>query len=174
MAITENDVEASSSLRYLQPPGGTTVEAVEKPGAMLVDVETIPWTPFPMVGTYFRLLRLDEQNGGATVMFKTVAGAPTAPLHKHIGHLEIYNLTGHWGYAMGRVGPHHYMYEPAGTIHEPYNETEEFTMFGVMRGPIAGLDENGVVNSIVDGETLYQLAKENNAVAHLEHVPPLD
>jgi hypothetical protein len=159
--------------KKLQAPNPGMVAEKTMAGAIVIDVNTIPWTEFPMEGVSFRLLRVDEQNGGCTLMFKTLATAPPSPIHKHLGHLETYNIYGNWGYGESRVGPDTYMYEPAGTIHAPWFVGEELLLFAIMRGPIGGLDDDGNVNSIVDGDLLYQLAAANNAVGHLPLVPPL-
>jgi len=134
----------------------------------VVNCDDIPWTPFPMPGTSYKLLNINETTGGATFLLYVSEGAQ-APLHRHLGGAEAYNIFGRWAYEgedNDVIGPNCYIYEPAGITHLPQQEAEAM-MFGIFHGPVVGYDENGAVAGVIDADLLYDLAAANNAVGHL-------
>lgn len=129
--------------------------------------DDIPWTPFPMPGTSFKLLNINETTGAASILLYVAENAQ-APLHMHCGAAEAFNIFGRWAYEgeAESIGPNHYIYEPAGIVHLPKQEVESL-MFGIFHGPIVGYNEDGTVAGVITHELLYDLAAANDAVAHL-------
>ncbi|MFE3293284.1 cupin domain-containing protein [Rhodococcus sp. NPDC059234] len=133
----------------------------------VVDCDSIAWTPFPMPGTSFKLLNINETTGAASILLYVAENAQ-APLHLHCGAAEAYNIFGRWAYEgeAESIGPNHYIYEPAGIVHLPKQEIESL-MFGVFHGPIVGYNEDGSVAGVITHDLLYDLAAANDAVGHL-------
>ena len=69
------------------------------------------------------------------------------------------------GKDIGRPGS--YMFEPAGDIHQP-RTTKGCILFCVFEGPIAGLDDDGVILGIVDGKTMRAMAEGHGSGAILD------
>ncbi|WP_280487810.1 cupin domain-containing protein [Nocardia farcinica] len=129
--------------------------------------DSIPWTPFPMPGTAFKLLNINETTGATSILLYVSEGAQ-APLHLHVGAAEAYNIFGNWAYEgeAEPIGPNCYVYEPAGIVHLPKQENEAL-MFGIFHGPIVGFHDDGTVAGIITADLLWDLAEANGAVAHL-------
>ena len=138
-------------------------------GKDFVNAETIPWTPWVMPGTYFKLFSVNYQTGGFTTLLK-IDPDFTAPVHKHLGAAEAFLLEGGFYYNdedQGIAGD--YTYEAGGITHEPYS-THGCVMFAIVHGPNVGLDENGVPNFAIDATSMMEIARENNVHAHVVQV----
>ncbi|MEM9706844.1 MAG: cupin domain-containing protein [Pseudomonadota bacterium] len=130
------------------------------------DTNDIPWAPWVMEGTWFKLLHLNNETGGWSMMLKVRPGQK-AVIHHHIGSIEGFMVEGEFGYGeadRGAAGA--YVYEAAEALHTPNTESG-FTMFTVFNGPIAGYDDAGRLSGIVDQDVMLQLARDHNAVQHL-------
>lgn len=154
--------------RYLEEH--TENSAVQKlitlPYPVFEKVENIPWTPWVMDGVEYKLLSVDKRSGGFTCMLR-VAPNTVAPVHKHLGAIELYVISGDIYYDaddIGRAGD--YMYEAAGDIHSPKSDTG-CVLFIVFHGPIAGLNSDGSIAAIVDGEFMLDMAKKDNVAARV-------
>jgi len=143
----------------------SSLKAIKPKNAVFVDTGIIPWTDWVMEGTYFKLLHVHPESGGFTMILKVDPDIP-APVHGHIGTVEVYVTKGEFGYEDDRGSVGWYGYEAAGARHEPTSPggTE---MFAIAHGPIAGYDPEGNVAAVVDGRALYEMAKANNAHTHL-------
>ena len=130
------------------------------------DPETIPWTPWGMPGTYFKLLNINEANGRFTFLLKVDAGIE-APVHKHLSEAEAYIISGQFGYGAARGYAGHYAYEAPGAVHIP-DAPEELLLFAISHGPIAGYNDDGSIGGLIDVEWMYKAASKNNAAAHIE------
>jgi quercetin dioxygenase-like cupin family protein len=92
-------------------------------------------------------------------------------IHQHLQPVELYLMTGSFGYQDAETGTTDmiyeggYLYEPPGTIHEP-TSPDGFTGIAVIHGEVTGFDGDGKPISI-GPKDYYQRAKENKAVAHL-------
>jgi anti-sigma factor ChrR (cupin superfamily) len=146
-------------------PAASKIQVESRPGARMVDTDQIPWTEFPFPGVRFKLLNIDDHNDALTMILYVDAGIQT-PIHKHLGAVEVYTISGRWRYQEGEIGPGGYAYEPNGVIHEPESETD-LEMFIVAHGPVMNYDEEGNIVGIVDNDVLYDLARANNAIGHL-------
>ena len=129
------------------------------------DPGTIPWTPWAMPGTDFKLLNVDETSGAFTFLLKVDPGI-VAPVHKHIGLAEAFLLEGEFGYGDDRGSAGWYTRELGGVIHKP-DSPRGVTMFAVAHGPIVGYNEDGSIAGVVDVEWMYAAAAANGAAGHL-------
>jgi 2,4'-dihydroxyacetophenone dioxygenase len=129
------------------------------------DPETIPWTPWAMPGTYFKLLNINEANGRFTFLLKVDPGT-VAPIHKHLGEGEAFILEGSFGYGdeVGVAG--HYSHESAGSLHIPHSP-DGLVMFAISHGPIAGFAPDGALAGLIDVDWMYETAKQNGAADHI-------
>ncbi|MEM8685803.1 MAG: 2,4'-dihydroxyacetophenone dioxygenase family protein [Pseudomonadota bacterium] len=144
----------------------TAKDMITKPYPKFQKLGNIPWKPWVMVGVHYKLLSVDKRTGGFTCMLKVEAGVE-APIHQHLGGIEIIVMEGDICYEDADIGqPGDYMYEPAGDIHQPisYNGCILFTVFS---GPLAGLNDDGSVAGILDGKTMIQMATEHGVVDHV-------
>ena len=120
-----------------------------------------------MEGVEYKLLSVNNRSGGFTCLLRVAPGT-AAPVHHHLGAIELIVLSGDIYYDKSNVGiTGDYMFEPAGDIHQPKTEIG-CVLFCVFDGPIAGLGEDGSVAGIVDGRSMLSLA-EAHGVAHLVH-----
>jgi len=155
----------------------TLPEATSTPSANLtarlgrdfIDANTIPWTPWVMEGTHFKLLAVNELNGGFTMLLKVDPGTK-APVHAHLGSAEAFLLEGGFYYDANDAGQAGcYTYEAGGAVHEPVSP-QGCIMFAVSHGPLGGCDAQGQVNAVVDCRTMMALAEAAGAVDHVVRV----
>lgn len=133
---------------------------------VFLDAEALPWSPWVMPKTWFKLLSVDEKTGGFTMLLK-VEAPNRAPIHWHLGAIEGYVIEGEFGYGPDdRGGRGAYAYEEGGAIHEPDTATG-FTMFMIAHGPLAGYGEDGSIAGIVDAHSMYRLAAEHGCARHV-------
>jgi len=130
------------------------------------DPATLPWTPWGMPRTFFKLLHIDEASGRFTFLLK-VEPDVAAVLHKHLGEAEGYILQGEFGYGEERGGTGWYAYEAGGATHLPTTRTG-LLIFAVSHGPIVGYNPDGSIGGIMDVEWMYEAAKANGAAAHIK------
>jgi len=149
----------------LQKVDTSIVKATTHEHPVFIDPDTIPWTPWVIEGTSFKLMHLKEDTGGFTMFLKVEAGND-APIHGHIGSSEVYIMEGEFGYDDDRGAKGHYGYEPAGASHMPTSPGGTI-MFAIIHGPLFGYNPDGSIGGIVDGQAMYAMAKENNAHKHL-------
>lgn len=140
------------------------VQVESRPGALMINTEKLPWAPMPLEGAEFKLLRVNEQCGGMTLLIRFAAGV-TAPIHKHFGGAEVYTIKGHWSYQEGAVGPGDYAYEPGGVVHEPAAENEEVLLFVVAYGPIGMYGEDGAIAGVLDMDAMTAVWEQAKAAA---------
>jgi len=141
------------------------VSAVKPEHPVFIDPATIPWTPWVIEGTFFKLMHVQEESGGFTMFLKVEAGNE-APVHNHVGAIEVYVMEGAFSYEDDRGEAGYYGYEAAGAVHMPESPGGTI-MFAVAHGPLSGFNPDGSVAGIVDGRALYEMAKANNAHKHL-------
>lgn len=142
------------------------IAAIKPAKPVFFDTKALPWTPWVIEGTHFKLLRVDPLTGGFTMLLKVDPGNE-APVHGHIGAVEAYVVDGEFGYEEDRGGVGAYVFEPAGARHEP-TSPDGAVMFAVIHGPLVGYDEHGNVAAVVDGAAMYELARAAGAHNHLD------
>ena len=115
------------------------------------DTTKMAWVPWAMRGAHFKLLNVDRVTGQYTLLIK-VAADVTAPLHRHIGTVEVYILEGSFYYLDApdiKFEAGCYLHEKEGAIHQPAS-SEGAVMLSVFNGPIESIDANGKVLGQVD------------------------
>ncbi len=146
---------------------GKLVARKEK-GNRFTDTHKIPWTSFFLNGVDYKLL--DFAGERCTLLVKVEKGTKLA-IHQHLQPVELYLMSGSFGYHDAQTGTTDviyeggYLYEPPGTVHEP-TSPDGFVGIAVIHGAVAGFDADGKQVNI-GPQDYYQRAKENNAVAHL-------
>ena len=144
-----------------------SVVKVKKPkNSVWLDPDTLPWLPWTMPGTWFKLISVNQNTGGFTLILKVDPGTE-APIHGHIGLIESIMLEGEFSYDddQGRKG--HVLIEPPGAIHQPVTK-EGFVLYGTTHGPIVGYNEDGSIAGIVDAQLMYEMARAGNAHHHIK------
>ena len=122
------------------------------------NLETLAWRPWVMEGVEYKLLSVNQRSGGFTCLLRVAAGTK-APVHHHLGAIELVVLAGDIYYDKTNIGhTGDYMYEPAGDIHQPKTDGG-CVLFCVFEGPIAGLADDGGVAGIVDSRTMLDMAR---------------
>ncbi|MGR3364046.1 MAG: 2,4'-dihydroxyacetophenone dioxygenase family protein [Maritimibacter harenae] len=141
-----------------------TITKHERPG--FIDPETIPWNPWVMEGTHFRLMDVDVRSGGFTLFLKVDPGTE-APPHGHIGGVQGVILEGGFGYDddVGKKGD--YIREEPAAIHKP-DSPNGCVMFAITHGPIVGYNPDGTIAAVVDAKMMYDMAVEAGAADHIE------
>lgn len=120
-------------------------------------LDNLPWKPWVMDGVEYKLLSINGRTGGFTCLLQ-VAPNTKAPVHHHLGAIELIVLEGDIYYDRSNIGyTGDYMYEPAGDIHQPKTDSG-CILFCVFEGPIAGIADDGSVAGIVDGKSMLDLA----------------
>jgi len=146
--------------------GSPVTKMVTKPFPKFVHANEIPWMPWVMPGVECKLLSVDNKSGGFTCLLK-VAPGEKAPAHHHLGGLEILVVEGDMSYEssdVGRAGA--YLFEPAGDIHQPICEGGSI-LFCVFHGPIAGLNDDGIIEGISNNTSMIEWAKEQGVIDHV-------
>ena len=135
-------------------------------GSELVHAADIPWTPWGMPGTSFKLLHLDDDTGLMVFLLRVEPGT-VAALHKHFGAAHAFTLSGWWGYADRYVRAGEYLKEAGGVSHMPLVGPEGTTMLAFGFGPIAGIGEDGSVLGVIDNDWMHEAARANGAADHI-------
>lgn len=138
-------------------------------GSELVNAGDIPWTPWGMPGTHFKLLHVDD-NTSMMVFLLRVEPGTVAALHKHYGAAHAFTLQGWWGYDDRYVAEGEYIKEAGGITHMPVVSPEGTTMLAFGFGPIAGVDEDGVVQGVIDIDWMVEAARANGAADHIRRI----
>jgi len=144
----------------------STLTAIKPLHPVFMDAEQIPWTPWAIEGTHFKLLHVQQETGGFSMLLKVDAGNES-PVHGHIGAVEVYVVEGEFGYEEDRGKSGSYGYEPPGARHEP-TSPNGCIMFAVAHGPIVGYEADGSVAGVIDGQAMFEMAEAGNAHTHLE------
>ena len=135
-------------------------------GSTIVRAKEIPWTPWGMAGTHFKLLHCDDASSMLVILLKVEPGT-VAGVHKHFGAAHAYILEGGFGYEHGEVFEGDYLIEGGGITHQPFTGPGGCVMLGVMFGPLGGFDDAGNLAGVLDIEWHYQTAKANGAADHI-------
>lgn len=116
------------------------------------------WIPmFP--GIAFKPLRVSEETGTWTVIFRCDAGSSFAP-HYHLSPGEYYMVSGKMDYRAGIAVAGDYGYEPVGAFHENTNFLEPTDIYFTNFGPIGFVDENKQINFLLDHVFIREAAEK--------------
>ncbi|MCG8441303.1 MAG: 2,4'-dihydroxyacetophenone dioxygenase family protein [Caulobacterales bacterium] len=152
-----------------QNPSDDASPTAKTAGSVMINTGPIPWSPFPLEGTFFKLLHLDDDQGKASFLLKVPAGEAAA-VHKHLAAVEAFVVQGGFSYpGEGSVAVGDYVYEPGGMVHEPRAEGEEdLILFVVAQGPVQGVNEDGTPGGLIDNDLMYQFAVNGGAAGHVK------
>ena len=140
-------------------------------GSSLVRPDTIPWTPWAMEGSEFKLLYINRAHTMFTALIRMVGGLET-PDHHHFGEAHAFVLEGDFSYEYGTMYEGDYIVEAGGINHKPTIGKDGATFFVCFFGGISGVGENNLPEGeVVDGEWLYRAALANGAADHLPPPP---
>ncbi|MFT6286533.1 MAG: anti-sigma factor ChrR (cupin superfamily) [Alcanivorax sp.] len=154
----------------LKKSASSTVETTTTHKPAFFNPEILSWTPWAIEGTEFKLLNINAQSGGFTMLLRVEPGNES-PVHGHLGAVEGFIMGGGFGYGDDRGREGWYVYETSGIRHAPDTDDDGMVMFAVAYGPIVGYEDDGSVAAVLDGKTMYQMASDNGAAGHLE-IPP--
>ncbi|MDE1180443.1 cupin domain-containing protein [Paraburkholderia sp.] len=138
-------------------------------GGFITRSALIPWTRLNkpgLEGIQYKILNFDENRSYMVVLNTFDPGSRFAP-HKHLGAVEIFMLSGSFFYDNGQVFADDFMLEAGGVTHAPGSD-EGALMLAIFHGPLQILDNEGQVLVTVGIDEMYDLAKDNDAVAHLQ------
>lgn len=138
--------------------------------SQMIDVKALAWAPFPLPGTFFKALHLDDPSGRATFILKIPKGCK-ADAHKHLASVEAYVIQGGFSYpGEGSVTAGDYVWEPQGVIHEPAADGEEdLILFVVAHGPVQGVLADGSAGGVIDNDLIYEFAQAAGQHGHLRN-----
>ncbi len=114
------------------------------------------WAPM-IAGIDFRLLFSGGETGRWTVLFRCQPGS-FIPRHKHYGAGEYFVIKGLMQYRMGAAPAGTYGYEPIGAIHDRTEFPQYTELLFTNYGPVAFLNEDDSVASILDHAAIERLA----------------
>ena len=132
----------------------------ENPIDVLCHVDKQEWIPLYEDISY-KLLRISEETGTWTVIFRCKAGSHFEP-HFHYGAGEFYIISGHMSYRAGEAVTGDYGYEPLGVFHERTDFTKDTDLLFTNHGPIAFVDDDKNIIGIMD----YALVRDTAAAHH--------
>jgi hypothetical protein len=135
-------------------------------GSLIVRAKEIPWTPWGMPGTSFKLLQCDDAASLLVILLKVEPGT-VASVHKHFGAAHAYILQGGFGYEHGEAFEGDYLVEAGGITHQPFTGPNGLILLGFMFGPLGGMDEQGNLVGVLDIDWHYKTAKANGAADHI-------
>ncbi len=143
---------------------GIALTQHDKPA--FIDPETLPWTPWVMDGTYFKLMDVDPKTGGFTMFLKVDPGV-VAPTHGHVGAIQGVILEGGFAYEddAGKQGD--YICEHGGAIHRPVSP-QGCLMFAIGHGPLVGYNPDGTIAAVIDGKMMYDMAMAAGVADHID------
>lgn len=140
-------------------------------GSSLVRCEQIPWTPWVMEGSEFKLLYINRAHGMFTALIRMRGGLET-PDHHHFGEAHAFVLEGDFAYEYGRMFKGDYIVEAGGIDHKPTIGEDGATFFVIFYGGLSGVGENRLpTGDFIDCEFMYRTAAANGAADHLPPPP---
>jgi hypothetical protein len=111
-----------------------------------------------------RLLPVDNRTG-FTCLLK-VPPNDMAPVHRHVGALETYMLSGDMCCDTDDVGVEaSHLFEPAEDIHQPQSKGGT-VLSCIFHGPIAGLNDDASVAGMCDNWSMPAWARDHGVAHH--------
>ena len=140
-------------------------------GSSLVRCEQIPWTPWAMEGSEFKLLYINRAHGMFTTLIRMRGGLET-PDHHHFGEAHAYVLEGDFSYEYGTMYTGDYIVEAGGINHKPTIGPKGATFFVIFYAGLSGVGpDNLPTGDFVDCNWMYRAALANGAAGHLPPPP---
>ena len=156
--------------KQLKQSTKSVVDITKTHKSAFLDSGLLPWTPWAIEGTEFKLLNINVLTGGFTMLLRVEPGNES-PVHGHLGAVEGFILGGGFGYDDDRGQEGSYVYETSGIRHAPDTDDKGMVMFAVVHGPLVGYEDDGRIAGILDGKAMHQMAADNGAADHIE-IPP--
>lgn len=138
-------------------------------GSLIVRAGQVPWTPWALPGTAFKLLDYDRNRSYYVMLLRIERDAPSV-IHKHIGAANAFILQGGFSYDHGAVREGDFFVEAGGVEHTPKVDDDGCLLLGFSYGCVAGYDEEGRIAGVIDVDWMIDAAKAGGAFAHLEGV----
>jgi len=126
------------------------------PQEVLQDVNELRWVALGQ-GIELRVLFTSGETGRWTVLFRCQPGS-FIPRHKHYGAGEYFVVKGRMVYRMGGAPAGTYGYEPIGAVHDRTEFPEYTELLFTNYGPVAFLNDDDSVGSILDHAALTRMA----------------
>ena len=140
-------------------------------GSLLLRCEQIPWTPWAMEGSEFKLLYIDRAHGVFHTLIRMRGGVET-PDHHHFGEAHVYVLEGDFSYEYGTMYKGDYIVEAGGINHRPIIGPNGLTTLVIFHAGLSGVGPDGLpTGEFLDCEWMYRAAAANNAAGHLRPPP---
>lgn len=140
-------------------------------GSSLVRAEQLPWTPWAMEGSEFKLLYINRAHSMFTALIRMRGGLET-PDHHHFGEAHAYVIEGDFSYEYGTMYTGDYIVEAGGIHHKPTIGPDGATFFVIFYAGLSSVDENGLpTGEFLDCEWMYRAANANGAADHLPAPP---
>lgn len=129
-------------------------------GAVLTDVEALPWIPFLPYSEELKLkiIRLNPVNGEWVSLLRVPAGMEM-PKHYHSGTVHVYTLSGRWGYKEHDwiAGPGSFVFETAASAHTPVAQLgEDVVTLNIVMGDWNIVDENETVLAVENWKSMLK------------------
>lgn len=140
-------------------------------GSVIARAASLPWTPWALPGSYFKLLHINR-NVGMTVALIKMDPCEKTPPHHHFGDAIAYVLDGGFSYEHGSINEGEMICEPGGITHEPTIGPKGLVTLTIFFSGLGGVDGDNRVAGYIGCDEMYEMAAKNNAAAHLP--PPPD
>lgn len=139
--------------------------------SVIVRCNSLPWTPWAMPGSWFKLLYVNRSIGMTVALVKIEKGTQT-PDHFHFGEAHAYVLQGAFGYEHGLAFEGDLLVEGGGIAHKPkIGDEADLITFTIFFGGLGGVNPDGSINGCVSCDAMYEMAKANGAADHIEPPP---
>ena len=154
------------------PEGHDPVKSVRFPDkSCIVRCESIPWTPWAMPGSFFKLLYVNRTISMTVALIKLEAGRQT-PDHYHFGEAHAYVLQGEFGYEHGKAYKGDLFVEGGSIAHKPLiSEKEDMITYTIFFGGLGAVGPDGKVINCISCDEMYDMANANGAADHIEPPP---
>jgi ChrR Cupin-like domain len=146
-------------------------------GSSIARVSHIPWTPFTLAGSKFKLLAINWKHDMYVFML-TVPGAISVATHYHLSEAYGYIMTGGsakaFEYEFGNVFAGDFVGEGEDIEHCAVMGDGEVLQVSIIFGGLTGVTPSGGpdLNTYYGCKEIYEAAKANGAADHIAPPPP--
>jgi hypothetical protein len=147
-----------------------------KDGSHIARVERLPWTPFLLPGSVFRLLAV-HWNKDMYIMMLIVPGGVPVDMHYHIAEAAGFIMTGEpacaFEYEYGKVFAGDYMSEGVDIEHSALIGADDVKQLSIVFGGLSGALPGGGpdLSTYFGCKEVYELAKANGGADHIAPPP---
>jgi len=146
-------------------------------GSSIARVEHMPWTPFALADSKFKLLAVNWKRDMYVLML-TVPGAISVATHYHLSEAYGYIMTGGtanaFEYEFGNVFAGDFVGEGENIEHGAVMGDGEVLQVSIIFGGLTGVAPNGGpdLSTYYGCKEIYEAAKANGAADHIAPPPP--